>query len=229
MEVFWSVRLLEWIALAGVVAAIRRAPARGAFVAVWFVMFCVVKGSSSQASISTTSYFRLTEPGLPAFVAARRGARLPRAAPRRRVPSAARRGRCRAGRSRVTAVVGALVPLVLVLALRRAAGAGSTVRDLAHSTEAPISSALAADGVRLGRSAGARSTGTARDVQYVVYRVDAGSGGCTAPTIAARTSACSQGTLVGTDARHSFARAARARPTASRRPRTTSTSRTAAT
>ncbi len=68
MELFWSVRLLEWIALAGVVAAIRRAPARGAFVAVWFVMFCIIKGSSSQAGVSNTTYFRLTDAGLPAFV-----------------------------------------------------------------------------------------------------------------------------------------------------------------
>ncbi len=93
-------RLLEWIALAGVVAVIKRAPARGTFVVVWFVMFCVVKGSSSQASISTTSYFRLTEPGLPAY--ALLAAAIVYLVPRRRHERRARlrRARCRAGRSR---------------------------------------------------------------------------------------------------------------------------------
>jgi hypothetical protein len=179
MEVFWSVRLLEWIALAGMVAALKRAPARGAFLVVWFVMFCVIKGSSDQASISTTSYFRLTEPGLPAYallaaaivyLVPRRGERAAHPAPRP-VPRWA---------VAVTAAVGAVVPLAVVLLLRAQPGVGSTVRDLTRSTEAPISSALAptVSGSTLSWPAVA---GHGAHVQYVVFRVDADSGGCTAP------------------------------------------------
>ena len=201
MEVFWSVRLLEWVALAGVVAAIRRAPARGLFVVVWFVMFLVVKGSSNQASISTTSYFRLTEPGLPAFVllaaalaylVPHRGTRPERATPRP-VPRWA---------VALTAVAGALVPLVLVLALRPQPATGSTVRDLAHSTEAPISSALAAT-VSTGRLSWRPVDGHGARLQYVVYRVDADTGGCAPPASGARECLFA-GTAVATTRATSF-------------------------
>jgi hypothetical protein len=85
----------------------------------------------------------------------------------------------------VAGVVGALVPLVLVLALRAQPGSGSTARDLVRSTEAPISMALTA------RASGSTLSWPAVDghgarVQYVVYRVDTGSGGCTAPLSGAR-------------------------------------------
>jgi hypothetical protein len=195
MEVFWSVRLLEWIALAGVVAATRRAPARGAFLVVWFVMFIIVKGSSSQASISTTSYFRLTEPGLPAFVllAAAVVYLVPRrkTRPERKAPRPLPRWTVA-----LTAVVGALVPLIVVVALRPQPDAGSTVRDLAHSTEAPISNALAAT-VSNGRLTWKPVDGHGARLQYVVYRVDPSSGGCTAPTSGARECLFA-GTFVGT-------------------------------
>jgi hypothetical protein len=195
MEVFWSVRLLEWIALAGVVAAIRRAPVRGVFVVAWFLMFIVVKGSSNQASISTTSYFRLTEPGLPAFVLL--AAALVYLVPRRSTHSDRKAPRpVPRWTVALTAVVGALVPLILVLALRPQPDAGSTVRDLAHSTEAPISSALAAT-VSDGRLTWKPVDGHGARLQYVIYRVDAGSGGCTAPTSGARECLFA-GTSVGT-------------------------------
>lgn len=202
MEVFWSVRLLEWIALAGAVAAVKRAPARGAFVVVWFLMFCVVKGSSSQASVSTTSYFRLTEPGLPAYallataivyLIPRHGFR-PERIPPRPVPRWA---------IAVVGIVGALVPLVLVLALRAQTASESTVRDLVHSTEAPVSGSLAP------RASGSMLSwrpvdGHGARVQYVVYRVDPASGGCTPPASGARECLFG-GTAIGTTRETSFA------------------------
>ena len=181
MEVFWSVRLLEWIALAGVVAAIRRAPARGAFLVVWFVMFIVVKGSSSQASISTTSYFRLTEPGLPGVRPARRCDRLPRASPAASVERRAPRPVPRWALA-VTAVVGALVPLVLVLALRRAARRRARPCAISHTRPKLRSRAPSQPPCPTGRLSWKPVDGHGARLQYVVYRVDAGSGGCTAPT-----------------------------------------------
>jgi hypothetical protein len=194
MEDFWSVRLLEWIALAGVVGAIKRVPARGAFLVVWFVMFCVVKGSSEQASINTTSYFRLTEPGLPAYalLAAAivylvpwRRERPERAAPRP-VPRWA---------LATTAVLGALVPLVLVLALRSQPASGSTVRELTYNTESPVSASLTA--AVSGATLSWRPVdGHGARVQYVVYRVDQSTGGCTAPSSGAHE-CLFEGTQVG--------------------------------
>ena len=179
MEHFWSVRLLEWIALAGVVAAVKRAPARGTFLALWFLMFCVVKGSSLHASIATTSYFRLAAPGLPAY--ALLAAAIVYLVPHGR-PSVARPAPRPVPRWALatTAVVGAMIPLALVLALRAQPGSASTVRIDAHSTEAPISTALTA--TASGSTLSWRPVdGHGAHMQYVVYRVDADSGGCTAP------------------------------------------------
>jgi hypothetical protein len=179
MEVFWSVRLLEWIAVAGVFAAVRRGGARGVFLAVWFVMFCVVKGSSDQASVSTTSYFRLTEPGLPAFVLL--AAAIPYLVPRRRERIA-----CDPPRPvprwviAATAIVGGVVPLALVLAVRPQPSPWLTLRDNHHSTEAPISSALAAH--RSGRRLTWKPVdGHGTRVHYLVLRVDPSTGGCMPP------------------------------------------------
>jgi hypothetical protein len=201
MEVFWSVRLLEWVALAGVVAAIRRAPARGAFVAVWFVMFCVVKGSSNQASVTTTSYFRLTEPGFPAFVlvAAALAYLVPHRAPRRDSTAPRPLPRWALG---LTAVAGAVVPLALVLALRPQPSGASTARAIDHQTEAPISAALAATSSG-GTLRWRPMDGHGAHVQYVVYRVDPDSGGCTAPTSGAHECLFA-GTAVGVTRESTF-------------------------
>ena len=184
MEFFWSVRLLEWMAVAGVIAALRRGRARGAFLAVWFVMFCLVKGSSDQASVNTTSYFRLTEPGLPAFVLL--VAAIAYLVPRRRhdVPAEPPRPVPRWAVA-ATAVVGAAVPLALVLAVRPQPAQGVTLRDNLRSTESPISTAWTA------RRSGSRLTWPAIDghgarVHYLVLRVDPSTGGCTPPPSGAR-------------------------------------------
>ena len=63
---FWSLRVLEFILLAGLLAALRRAPWKGAFLGLWCVAFVIVKGSNTLASVSALSYYRFVEPGLPA-------------------------------------------------------------------------------------------------------------------------------------------------------------------
>ena len=99
MEHFWSVRLLEWIALAGVVAAVKRAPARGTFLTLWFLMFCVVKGSSPMRASTRRRTSAWPSPA---------SRRTPYSPPRSstssraaaRASSGLRRARCRGGRSR---------------------------------------------------------------------------------------------------------------------------------
>lgn len=64
-EYFWSVRLLEWLVLAGVVAVARRSPAKAVLLAVWFGTYLVFKGSSIDASVESGSFFRFIMPGFP--------------------------------------------------------------------------------------------------------------------------------------------------------------------
>lgn len=66
-EFFWSVRLLDWLALAGVLAVARRSVAKAAFLVVWLVPFVLVKGGSPLASVESGSFFRLVMPAFPAF------------------------------------------------------------------------------------------------------------------------------------------------------------------
>jgi hypothetical protein len=67
-EVFWSVRLLEFLLAAGVIALVARARLRGLFVVAWFMAIALVKGTSSQASVLDTSLYRYLMPAWPAWV-----------------------------------------------------------------------------------------------------------------------------------------------------------------
>jgi hypothetical protein len=141
-EVFWSIRLLEFLAVAGIAGAIRRVPAKGIFLATWFAAFCIVKGSSDLSELASTSYFRYVEPGLPAFVLlipaigflwpvrGRRVAWIRRPESRRIV----------LGPASVTAAVVAAVPLLVVAAARPARG--MDIARASNATEAVISTAL---------------------------------------------------------------------------------------
>lgn len=143
-EVFWDVRVLEYVPLAGTFALVRKVPAKGIYVAAWFAAYFLVKGGAAQAHVYSTSLFRLAAPGFPAFVLmlaaivllvpgwGRRAVRA-RAAdvPLRPTPALA-----------TAAGLLALVPLLVVVALP-AAPARAQVRDETTSTEAPISAAPA--------------------------------------------------------------------------------------
>jgi hypothetical protein len=67
-EVVWDLRLLQFLIVAAALGALRRNPRAGLFLLTWFVAYCVVKGTAAEADVQTTSYFRLTLPGLAAFV-----------------------------------------------------------------------------------------------------------------------------------------------------------------
>src|SRR5581483_1022994 len=49
-------------------AAVRRAPAKGIYLIAWFCAIFVVKGGAAVADVRTTSFFRLTMPGFPAYL-----------------------------------------------------------------------------------------------------------------------------------------------------------------
>jgi hypothetical protein len=144
-EVFFSVLLLAWFAVAGAVGALRRSWAHGVFLAVWFVGFVVVKtGASSTAQVPSASFFRIAEPGLPAYLllALATVFLLPRAGRAWRDRPAAVADRPIARRdlrwlAPVVAVAG-VIPLAVV-ALVPTASAMRTVRDETLVQEAPFS------------------------------------------------------------------------------------------
>ena len=142
-EVFWSVRLLEFLAVAGAVGAIRRVPAKGAFLVVWFAAFCLVKGSSTLASVPSTSYFRFVEPGIPAFVLLATSIGFLWPVRGRRVPW---RPQPESWSFKLSPGLGvaaalALVPLVVV-GVARPSSSMRTARNNINATEAPISNGL---------------------------------------------------------------------------------------
>ncbi len=143
-EVFWSLRFLEFLGVAGLFGVIRKAPVRGLFVAVWFAGYCVVKASSSRSDFPSGTFFRLAEPGLPAYILLVVGVAfcLPRLGLRARAAAPALRPPRLNPRVLVpAAVVLALVPFVFIAAVRnpatmRAAFDGNVVQ------EAPLTRAL---------------------------------------------------------------------------------------
>jgi hypothetical protein len=187
--VFWSVRLLEFLAIAGLLGALRRSWVKGAFLGLWFTAFVIVKGSSTLTSVASVNFFRYIEPGLPAFVflaasvmflAPRRGRAFALAAR----PETVRGGHWTVG---ATAVVLGLIPLI-VIAVLPASSSAQYVRDNTLGNDAPLSGSLAASATVAGarvlldwRPVNTSSTGS----NYVVYRSDSPNT-CTYPTIGAK-------------------------------------------
>ena len=67
-EHFWSLRVVEYVVIAGAIALLRRSRAIGVLVIVWFAAFTIVKGTFSHASIETGDLLRLLLPMAPPFV-----------------------------------------------------------------------------------------------------------------------------------------------------------------
>jgi hypothetical protein len=143
-EIFWSVRLLEYLAIAGAIALIRRTPIKGLFVVLWFAGYVIVKGSSSLANVPDTSFWRLTVPGLVALIPL--AAALPLLVPRPHRASAIPVADSTRPRWRDAVPVGAVVILFVLLPLATVAIASpmTTPRVVRYTdnTEAPVSSAL---------------------------------------------------------------------------------------
>jgi hypothetical protein len=67
-EVFWSLRLLEFLLVAGSIALVARSRSKGLLVIGWFVSFGLIKASNVDASVTTTSVYRYLLPAWPAWV-----------------------------------------------------------------------------------------------------------------------------------------------------------------
>ena len=67
-EFFWSVRLLQWLPVAGFIGAARRSWPKALLLGGWIGAFIVVKGSSNAGSIESGILLRLFLPGFAPFL-----------------------------------------------------------------------------------------------------------------------------------------------------------------
>lgn len=67
-EHFWSLRVVEWLVLAGLIGLARRSLTALLVVGGWFVAFVVTKGTYPYASVNDASAFRIMMPSYPAFI-----------------------------------------------------------------------------------------------------------------------------------------------------------------
>jgi hypothetical protein len=67
-EHFWSVRVVEWLVIAGLIGLARRSLTAVLVVGGWFAAFVVTKGTYQNASVEDASVFRLMMPAYPAFI-----------------------------------------------------------------------------------------------------------------------------------------------------------------
>lgn len=67
-EFFWSVRVLEWLPVAGVLGTARRSPALAALLALWFAAFLFVRGTDPGATVGAGTFLPALLPALPAYV-----------------------------------------------------------------------------------------------------------------------------------------------------------------
>ena len=67
-EFTWSARVLQFLALAGLIAVARRSLAVAGLLGGWLLGYVVIKGAADVATVESGSYWRLIMPALPAFV-----------------------------------------------------------------------------------------------------------------------------------------------------------------
>jgi hypothetical protein len=185
-EYFWSVRFLEYLAVAGALGALRRRPVRGLFLVVWVGAFLILKGSNSTAEINTTSYFRITQPGIAGlvllvasivFLAPRLGRRdrIERDPPRAVGPRAVA----------ATVVVTVIAPLALLYSAHPTTPPHwRFARYNEHATEAIVTDDLRAraqsSGGHVQLTWGPVSVAPSK-AQYILFKATQGTDGCYRP------------------------------------------------
>ncbi len=67
-EHFWSLRVVEWLVIAGLIGLARRSLTAALVIGGWFAAFIVTKATYGQASVDDASVFRVMMPSYPAFI-----------------------------------------------------------------------------------------------------------------------------------------------------------------
>jgi hypothetical protein len=189
-EHFWSVRVIEWLVVGGLLGLARRSTTAFLVVLGWFAAFVLTKGTYAYASIDDASIFRIMMPSYPAFVLMvaslvflfpRRWRAADEIAPISTTPAARHRRVLLLG---VAAAVFALYPLVLVASASPAHGPAPRFfisNGLLRSVDHSLRLSAKRDGGRVVlRWTISQPLGTR--VFYRVWRTDAPDGGaaCTA-------------------------------------------------
>jgi hypothetical protein len=188
-EYGWSLRLAEWLPIAGAVGAFRRGRPHGVLLALWFAGYLIFKaGAEGRSSIYAMSFFRLTMPGFPAYVllAACVVFCIPRLARTWR-PRAAAASRIRRTPALVAAVAALAAYPLAVVAIVRPASTPSVARDNAGNILLPIATSLHLEAHEVRGATelswDAPPVGKTK-VRYWVYR--GATDGCTFPTSGAQ-------------------------------------------
>lgn len=143
-EVSWSMRVLEWVAVAGFVGLLKRSPVKALFFATWLGAYVLAEGTTRLTQADGVVFWHLLMPAFPAYCVLLASLPLlwPRAdrrladpfpyRPRRVVPATVLAG---------LALVAALVPLAAVAAVPTLT-APDTVYGLATRELVPVDRAL---------------------------------------------------------------------------------------
>jgi hypothetical protein len=171
-EVFFSLRVLQFLPFAGAIAVARRSWPLATALSVWFWLYFVIKGSDSVSSVDSGSFFRLLLPAIPPLLlmvaclpvlVPRLGPvlaeRFPAPAPRlpgRRVLIAA-------------AVLFGLGPLVAAGALRPIGGPGRSI--ILNQIEVPVATGIGLQAAAANGTVRLSWKSSAEGSSRVFYRV----------------------------------------------------------
>ena len=185
-EVFWSLRFLEFLMVAGAFGVIRKNALKGLFVVVWFAGYGILKGSNMKSDFTSANWFRLAEPGLPAYILLAVGVAfcLPGLGRRvRRAAAVVTPQRIDRRRLAIAGVLLGAVPLAVV-GLAQPASSMRLARDNRVVNEAPLTRAFHLRATVTGRSVqlswNRPGTGSTKPL-YQVY-VSTDGDGCQRPS-----------------------------------------------
>ena len=194
-EHFWSMRIIEWMVIAGFIGLGRRSFAALLLVGGWFAAFVVTKGTYPNADVTDSSLLRIMMPSFPAFVLLI--ASLVYLFPRRRrtrVEPEIRRAPLRRRRALLGAGVAvfALYPLALVAAaspLRGPSPAAYQFQGLLRSVDPALRLSATASG-GLVHLTWRPSQPSAAAVFYRIWRSNASNGGASCSPVANAADNC---------------------------------------
>jgi hypothetical protein len=197
-EHFWSLRVVEWLVVAGFIGLARRSLTAVLVIGGWFAAFVVTKATYGNASVNDSSVFRIMMPSYPAFILllaslvylfpGRHRARFQPAQAQRSRPHARRRLAllCAA------AAVFALYPLALVAVASPLQGPQPRAYEafgLLRSVDPALRLTATASGRRVHLSWSVTRPGTTK-VFYRIWRTKAADGGATCVPVAHAAAIC---------------------------------------
>lgn len=197
-EHFWSLRVVEWLVIAGLIGLARRSLTALLVVGGWFAAFVVTKATYQYASVDDASVFRVMMPAYPAFILmlaslvflfpGRRRARFDSGPP----PQARLSARRRFALLGTAAAVFALYPLVLVATASPLHGPQPPAYEaygLLRSVDTSLRLTATVTGDRVHLRWDASEPAAAR-VFYRIWRSNAPTGGATCTGVPHAASNC---------------------------------------